>query len=64
MEKEPVIVMTITLSGASVTVDNTEVLRSDQLTGFHILANKVRHFATGLVDKAIEMQNARPETVN
>ena len=66
MEKraEPVIVMTVTTGGASVIVDNTECLRPDQMSGFLILADQVHRFASGLVDKAIEMQNTRPETVN
>jgi len=62
--KEPVIVMTVTPGGANVIVDHTECLRPDQMDGFLILADQVRTFATGLVDHAIALQNARPETVN
>ena len=66
MEKksEPIIVMIVTNGGASVMVDNTECLRPDQMDGFLILADQVHRFAAGLVDKAIEMQNPRQETVN
>jgi len=55
--KEPIIVMIVTNGGASVMVDNTEGLRPDQLTGFHIIADKARSFAAGLVDHAMELQN-------
>jgi len=61
---EPIIVMIVTTSGASVWTDNTEGLRQDQLTGFHILSNKVRHFAAGLVDNVIEQQKSARKTVN